>query len=120
MATFDYSRMVRTANRLIARFGQSAAIRRTTVDMSDPLEPGDPVTTDHACTAVVTDYTMQERAGTLIKATDRKIIVSTAGVTITPKISDKLVVGDEVYSLVTIDPLNPGGTLLLWQMQARR
>ncbi|BAQ18315.1 hypothetical protein [Methyloceanibacter caenitepidi] len=123
MATFDYAKSEATAQRLIAKFGQAGAIRRVT-GSNDPGTPWDPsddteTTTDYDCTLVVLEYGKMEVDGTLILATDRKVLVSTAGMTVEPLVSDKLVIGSDVYEIVTVKPLNPGGTVLLWEVQAR-
>lgn len=115
MAAFDYARPKATAERLIKRFGKSGAIRRME-SSGDPWNPTlAPV--DHDCTLVVTDYTLRERESTLIGAKDRKVLISTEGLTITPTNSDKLRLGGVDYEIVRIDPLEPGDTVIMWQAQ---
>lgn len=124
---FDYGRARRTADRLITRFGQVGAIRRSTSssrgDSTNSLSPApgsasEP--TDAPCTLVIVDYSQQERAGTLIKQTDRKALIATKGLAIEPTNDDALVVGGDAYQIVSVAPLAPGGTTVLWEAQVRR
>lgn len=124
---FDYARSVATANRLIARFGQRAAIRRgpdlsdgdSTNDLSP--EPGDETEpTDHPCTLVVLDYTEEERASSLIAQTDRKVLIGSASLDIEPTTADALVIDGDEHQIVDVRPLAPGPVTVLWQAQVRR
>lgn len=115
MTAYDYSKPEATAQRLIARFGRAGAIRRT-ADSGDAWNPTQSAT-DYDCTLVVTDYSLYERASGLIGATDRKVLVSTDGVSISPTSADKLVIGSNVYEIKRVDPLEPGDTVVLWTMQ---
>lgn len=118
MAAFDYSRPRATAERMIARYGQSAAIRRTT--RSGP--EFDPITTfaDFACKAVALEYSNREIDGTRIRAGDAKVFISTAGLTIAPSESDALVIGGVTHEIVVVKPLSPAGVVVFYEVQARR
>lgn len=117
-ATFDYARTRATAERLIARFGQTGALRRTTSD-ADPFNPSQ-TTADHACTFAVLDYAKSMVDGTLIKQTDQMVYLSTSGLAITPETTDRLVVGGSPLTIVNVKPLSPAGTVLMWELQVRR
>lgn len=114
---FNYSKSQATAARLIAKFGQSAIIRRM-VNSGDPWNPVQTVT-DYSCTIVELEYTAQEIDGTLIAASDKKVYISTGGLTITPAASDNLVYGGVSYSIASIKPLSPAGTVVYYEVQAR-
>jgi hypothetical protein len=118
MAAFDYPKTRATAERLIDRFGQDAQIIRLAAAGSGG-NPGTATRTPHACRAVVTRYSAYERANTEIEANDRKVLVSTAGLAIVPAVKDKLAVGGETFEIVNVATLSPGGTTLLWTLQAR-
>lgn len=117
--TFDYSRSRATAERLIARFGQSGSIRRLTPGGGPDYDPGEPTTTDYDVTFVLSEYSNREIDGTLIKAGDKKVLLSTEGLSITPALGDRIVVAGTAHRIENIKPLNPGGTVLLYEMQAR-
>jgi hypothetical protein len=99
--------------------GQSGFIRRTIQGSGDPWNPGAGTVTDYPVTLVEDTFNVREIDGQLVRAGDHKVLVSTAGVTIQPKVSDQLVVGDKVLQIVTVTPLSPGGMILMWTIQAR-
>lgn len=97
----------------------SAAIRRTVVTGGYPWDPGSGIdtVTDHACTLVVTEYSLHERASTMIGATDRKVLVAAEGLKITPTAADLLVIGETAYEIKRLDPLAPAGVVVMYQAQ---
>lgn len=115
--TFDYSRSRATADRLIKRFGQTGAIRRTTTGG----DPWDTITTetDYDCTLVVLDYRQSNIDGTLIQQNDKHVLVSAVGLEIEPNTSDKLVLAGQPLQIIKASPLAPGGTTVLFDIQAR-
>ena len=117
MATFNYAAMVQTASRLIAQFGTNATLLRasTTGPAYDPVT----TETEHACVAVALTYSLMEKAGQLVQEGDRRILISTAGLTIAPTTADRLTFDGVTYSLQSVDPLSPATTVLLWEVRAR-
>lgn len=117
MSRFDYSGVKATAERLIRRFGQDATLVRET----QGGDPWDPVTsnTEFACQAAVMAYSQNLIDGTRIQADDRQIYLSTESLTITPTTSDSLSVGGVSFSILNVRPLNPGGTVVFYEIQAR-
>jgi hypothetical protein len=116
MSTFDYSRAVATAKRLIARFGQDATLIQ--IANSGPAHNPTQVETDVSIKAAVFDYTLREREGSLIEQGDKKVYISTEGV---PSISvaDKIEFGSERQSIINLIPLSPGGTVVFYEAQVR-
>jgi hypothetical protein len=119
MAQFNYARLQDTAKRLIARFGQTGTLRRTTDD-GDPFNPGGQVTTDHACTFAVLDYAKKDVDGTLTRQTDQMVYLSVTGLSITPETTDQLIVGGAVMTIINVKPLSPAGTVLFYELQVRK
>jgi hypothetical protein len=129
MTAFNYTRTRSTAERLIERFGQTGALRRTTSD-NDPFNPTQ-TTTDHACTFAILDYAKSVVDGTLIRQTDQMVYLSTKGLAIAPETTDRLVVGGTwqasprklngtALTIVNVKPLSPAGTVVFWELQVRR
>lgn len=118
MAAYDYTRPRATADRMLARFGQTGALRRET--RSGPAYDPEISTEDHACTFAVEDYRAQEIDGSRVLVTDKRAILKAGGLAIVPTTSDKLVVAGVAHSIVRVETLAPGGTTLLWQLQIRR
>lgn len=118
MTAFNYTRLQDTAKRLIARFGQTGALRRMESD-NDPFNPSQtPV--DHVCTFAVLDYAKKDVDGTLIRQTDQMVYLSVAGLSITPETTDQLIVGGAVMTVVNVKPLSPAGTVLFYELQVRK
>ena len=117
MAAIDYAKTRATAERLIARFGQQAQLRRITRSGPDY----DPVQTseDFACMLVELDHTQAHIGDTLIQRGDRMVYLSTAGLSVGPTLADRLVIGGVEHAIVDIAPLSPGGITVLWQLQVR-
>jgi len=118
MAQFDYARARSTAERLIARFGQSGAIQR--IVNSGPSYDPVQTTTDYACTLVDLDVDERNIDGTLIQRGDRMVYLSTAGLSIVPVLSDKVLIGGVLHAIVSVQPLQPAGTVVMWQIIARK
>jgi hypothetical protein len=121
MTAFDYSKTLSVAQRLIAKFGVTGAIRRSVTTGGDSWNPGSGTTviTDYPAIMVVTNYAQADINGTVIQNTDRKVLVSTSGLTIVPTTGDVLVVDGQTLSVIGVNPLKPGGTLLLYEIQGR-
>lgn len=117
MATFDYSGLKGTAETLIAKFGQTMYLMRSTATGSyNPTIS----TTSYAATGVLTEYAIRERDGTLIRVNDKKAIISTESLAIVPNNEDKLKVGGVTHEIIDVSPLSPGGTTLIYKMQVRK
>lgn len=111
-----YARLEATARRLIASYGKPAAIVRE--ERTGP--PHAPVVTEveHPVTLVETGYSLTNRNETLIQTGDKVGLISTEGEA--PKLDDKLRLDGADYGFVDLQPLNPGGVVLLYEFQARR
>jgi hypothetical protein len=111
---FDYAKSAATADRLLKKFGQTGAIRRTSASGGDnPWDPESPTTIDHPCTLAILPINLQDAGkdvgGTLIKASDKRILVSVEGLTITPTTTDHVVTAAGVYIIVKNSTLSPAG-----------
>lgn len=118
MAGFDYDKSRATAERLIAKFGQQGSLRRIVNSGPgyDPIQAGE----DFACMLVDLDHSQAHVGDTLIERGDRMVYLSTAGLSITPTLADRLLIGGVEHAIVDIQPLSPGGTVVFWQLQVRR
>ncbi len=138
---FDYSRMLATAKRLIARFGGSAAFVRTVTTSEPGDDPWDvpiarDVTSAYPATMVQSKWSKSEIDGERILATDKRFLVSVEGLTgFEPTTSDRLVIGGTVsvdgstdsgyavtggksYVIKNVDPLQPDlNTVLYYDVQ---
>lgn len=118
MATFNYAPAEATAKRLIARFGQS--ITQHVISGGGSAWNPAQTETDYTLTGAVLNYRRRDVDGTLIKASDRRVIVSTEGMTTTLDTAHKLTVGGIKHSIIDVRELNPGGTILYLEAQVRK
>ncbi|WP_420465612.1 hypothetical protein [Panacagrimonas sp.] len=111
-----YDRLNATARRLIQAYGKSASVIR--IALSGP--PHAPVQTEtpHACMLVETGYKLTLIPESLVQVGDRMGIISTT-IAISPETADKIEIGGIRYNFVDVKPLNPGGTVLLYEFLAR-
>lgn len=105
------------------RLGETGAIRRVT-GTNDPGTPWDPsddtlTTTDYAVTLVEKEFSLRERESSLIEQGDRKVYVSTDGLTITPALSDKLVIGTDVLEIMDVERVKMSGEIMVYKLQVR-
>jgi hypothetical protein len=123
MATFDYTRMLRTANRLINKFGRAATYKRITAGAyNSATGTASSSTVSTAVTAVLLDYaqSVYNQPSTLIKAGDRRAYLAGDAVATTPKPGDILDFGSEAFTVVGIPVLlNPGGTTVVYELHLR-
>lgn len=116
--TFDYARSRVVADRLISRFGQEATLSRpvSTGPAHNPVE-GTPQI--HSVRLVVEEYRQNEIDGTRVLRTDKKVLLAKAALTIEPTTTDQLLIGGKAHAIIDVRPLNPGGSVVLYEIQAR-
>lgn len=112
--------MIETASRIIKRFGQMGTFERAGEPGGDPWNPTPGTPTFHTATVAVVDYDQEHRDGTLIQSDDVRALVSVEGLTITPKLSDRLSVGGHEYTVMHVTPLAPDGIARMYELQVRR
>lgn len=119
MSSF-YDRLAATARRLIKDKGQAAALLRTgtpTGPAHDP-QPGADVRT--TCYVVETGYSLTDRDTTLVEQGDKLGLISTELDGFVPAKTDRIEIGGLQYHFLDLQPLAPGGTVLLYEFHARR
>lgn len=124
MAGYKYSRLARTAKRLIDKFGDEMVISgyRDVPNASQPNRPGTRETYSIPARAVFLDYKVEEVDGTAIQQGDQYCLASPQDVDLPPKLAGtiKRAGDDTVWSIVGFETLNPGGMKLLYTIQVRR
>jgi hypothetical protein len=111
--------MIKTATRLLTKFGQVGSIVR----QGDPIPDGqggtDPGSEmSYPVTLVVAKYEQEAKAlqRGLVEVDLLRVLVSIEGLAITPKINDRMVIGGERFRVVTADPLTPSGEVIFWEL----
>jgi hypothetical protein len=131
---FDYIESQADADELIAEFGQTGAIPRTTMG-PPPNEwtPGEEVTVYHQVNLAVLPIELKNAGldidGTLIKASDKQILMSVVGLAIEPTTTDIVLVngtfvgdeyqGGEAYTILRCITLAPAGVPVVHDLLAR-
>jgi hypothetical protein len=118
----NYPRLKAMAERLIAKAGQPATLVRATRVGGNPKDPrtGTVTPANHAVKVVETEYDIREIDGTVILRSDRRFLMSTEGLgQVDPNSADALIVGGKTLQVVSMKPLQPGGVVLLYDVQAR-
>lgn len=125
---FDYLESRDDADELLQEFGQIGAIRRTvSVPGPDEFTPGTEIDMDTPITVAVLPIELQDvgrdLAGTLIKSSDKQLLISAKGLEIEPATTDLVLVdggfvgaeyqGGTPYMLVRSTPLAPAGVVVM-------
>jgi len=115
VAKFDYSRSKDTAERLINRFGESYTFSRELGEAYDPATGTVSSTTETYSSDVVwLDFRKDEIDDTTILQGDVRLLV-TGDV----EVDDRITRDGKEWRIVNNRPLNPGGTLIYTEAQAR-
>lgn len=118
MANVLYTRLQRTAQRLIAKYGQAGVVTRVTPP--DSVLGGEPVLTPYPATLVPMSYEARYVDGTVVQHGDVQVYISSVGLPITPQVGDHVVANGVEYSIVNTEPnVYDGQTSVVHICQAR-
>lgn len=121
---YNYSRLARTAKRLIDKFGGPMTITGFTEvpNLEQPNRPGTRVKHEIKANAVFLDYKTEEVDGTKIQLGDQFCLASPQDVDIPPQLTGTIKRDGEAksWSIVGFETLNPGGMKLLYTIQVRK
>jgi len=114
-----YSDMAAVANNLLARFGTSVVLLRSTPGSFNHVTGSDSgaTTSELTTTGIQQSFKAELVDGTRIKKGDKMYVLDD---TQTPVMTDKLKVGSEYWSIVNIDEKNPAGTAIVYFVQVRK
>jgi hypothetical protein len=118
--SFNYGSTAATADRLIARFGVGVTMSRAVPGAYDPATgaPAAPTTTTQAVKMVVLDFPQSYIDGTLIRAGDRRVLVSALGIN-PPQAGDTFPWNGQTLVVINSKALGPSGANVLFTLQAR-
>jgi hypothetical protein len=122
--TFNYAALATTAKNLIANFGQAATYTQTTAGAYNTATgkvTNTPVNT--SVKAVLLDYnkSLTNNPGSLIKDGDRKVLIAGTSLASAPGTTDTVTIAGETFVVVSAPVvLNPGGTVLLYELHVRK
>lgn len=99
--------------------GHTAALIKPGATTGPAHNPTRGASTEQTCYIGEAAISLRERDGTLIQTQDRRFIISPEGLTSGPATGDSLRVGADTLSIVTVDPVAPGGAVIYWKVIAR-
>jgi hypothetical protein len=116
----NYLSLTAQVLKLISSYGLAMTIRQAGAGAFDPTTgAAQGGSLDTPCLGLLSDYSLAMVDGTSVLSGDRRVYVAASGLPVTPKAGDQLLVGSEVFNLVKVDSLGPGGVNLLYDIQAR-
>lgn len=107
---------------LMKDMGEPMTISRVTPGAYDPTAGavGTSTTTCYSGVGRLGTYSDGVVGGTLIKQNDRKATFSPHDPRFVPEVNDRLTVGADVYSVMSLKPREIGGAWVSFTMQVRR
>ena len=114
-----YSDLATTAKSLLAEFGQTITITRSTAGTYDAVTGAVTAgtTATYLAKGVLKQYKSNLIDGTRILSTDRELIIDD---TIEPFLDDIITIGGASWSAIMVGETNPAGTPLVYKVQVRR
>lgn len=115
----NYDRASANALKMLTKDGRDITLRTVTTGAYD-TETGSNTVTTTDTTVKAVDFAVKGESyveGKLIKMSDRYAIVSYDGAI---SVSDKLVIGSVVWSIVAVKTLAPDGTIVLHKVYIRK
>lgn len=108
MSTYDYSNIAATALALLAKFGATVTLTRTTGGVFDPVTGYQSASVDASVTTtgLLKPYPDRMIDGTRILAGDRELVLSNEQ---EPLPNDKPVIGGESWAIIGIKTVKPNG-----------
>lgn len=117
---FDYASVASTVDAQLRFFGQEVTLKYKRSGEYNPETGAVPIIeTVQAAVGLVFDYGNKNIDGTLIKAGDKQLYLSPAGIT-APEVDDLVIVGGITYTITMVKGLNPAGTVLLYECNIRQ
>jgi len=119
-AKFNYAKTVASVIRMLAKFGSDARmISQTGAKYNPATSTVEATFSEYPCTAALVDYTSQDIDGTLIQASDRRLLVA-PDVEQAPQTGDVFrLAGGAELTVIRVTTTAPAGTVVLYDIQAR-
>jgi len=120
MTKFNYARTAASAVKLLTKFGAAATLRRKTGEAQyDPATATVvPSWVELPCTVAMVNYSIKDIDGTLIQASDRRLLVA-PDVKEAPQTGDVFVVNGVELMVIRSTPTAPAGKVVLYDVQVR-
>ena len=119
---FNYAGLQKTADSLVTQFGRSVTYRQRAVTIPDTARPWEATKADVDSTVdvVFMDFGDAEKQSSVVEENDSRILVASKDLGLTPTAGDMIVDGTEVYVMVYVSEVKPGGTALIYDLHVRK
>jgi len=120
MASFDYDGAAQDAYDLIKEFGQSANLYHQAKSApASPYEPDIKTAVSYAVIGVANSYAFKDIDGQVIKWGDLRLTIPAKGLNYTPVSGDKVIWSGRTYSVMSVEPFQPAGVAITYDLQLR-
>ena len=116
----NYNSIKGTARSLLAKFGQSMTLVKTTSDSYNTTTGANTLTTSSTTDlGVILPYgdALNSAPDSLVKQNDQQIFIQMATV---PSVTDKITVAGVDYNIVSVKAIEPAGVNVLYELQVRK
>jgi len=113
----DWAAIAAEVDAALAEVGVQATILRPGGTTGPEWNPTQGAPTEHPVRAMQDEWQQGEIDGTLIRMTDRKLIVSATGAA--PTTEDRITFGGQELAIAMVQPLAPAGDAVLYTVAAR-
>lgn len=110
----------KTAHTLLVKYGQAMTLRDNTVnEVYDPLTgaltQGSPVSEDYPCRGIIYPITKgKNQDGGSVRS--QRAILSAEGLSVVPSPSHQLLVMGRIYEILSVNPLEPAGVVVIYEL----
>lgn len=75
---------------------------------------------EYTASCIRSNFTVQERAANLVGESELLFLVEAEDLTITPSTTDRFKVDGVTYQVKAVDPVSPGGVVLMWKVRVAK
>lgn len=99
--------------------GYTATLLKPGSETGPTHNPTRGAATSHSCFVVAFDYGETQIDGTLVQRGDRRLMVSSEGLSVAPEPGDGFTLDGISWHVVSVMPVSPGGSVIYWKVQIR-
>jgi hypothetical protein len=116
----NYNSIKGTARSLLAKFGQSMTLVKTTSNSYDTTTGANTLTTSSTTDiGVILPYGdgLKSTTDSLIKQDDQQVFIQ---MSVVPSVTDKITINSVDYDIVSVKAIEPAGINVLYELQVRK
>lgn len=117
--SFNYAAVGTTVSKLMKTFGTTMIIRCRREDVDPVTGISVPTINDTTVTGVIS-IAKNSPDNPNHRQGDKEVIMAGSDVANVDPTRDRLIYGNEIFKIVSSEPVSPAGTTVLWTMRVRR